>query len=116
MVNLANPPQFAKILPTKYIATFKISQDQNVLGVGVDVNLEVLRSCEAEARSPRSKLPINVLPIVNVKVAKPSMKPPKLRVHVTYPFLMSIRKLMNITISLLTTWTKFSLKSLLCIF
>ena len=42
----------------------------------VNVNLEVLRSCEAEARSPRSKLPINLLltailaAVVNMKVAK----------------------------------------------
>ena len=36
-----------------------------MLGVGIDINFEVLPSCEAEARSPRSKLPINLLLIAS---------------------------------------------------
>ena len=41
-----------------------------MVDVEVDVNVEVPSSCEAEAGSPRSKLPIKVLPTVTVKVAK----------------------------------------------
>ena len=84
--NLANPEQFAKALLAKCIQlksensrfTEKNSWDKNMLDVGADVNLEILPSCEAEARPPRFKLPINVPLTANAKVARPSMKPTKL--------------------------------------
>ena len=50
------------------------------------INREYFHLAKQKPDLPDSSYPL----IVNAKLARPSMKPPKLRVFVTYPFLMSV--------------------------
>ena len=86
LVNLVNPKQFTKVLLAKcvHLKLGIVNYQEKFTGQNVlDVqNFEIFPSCEAEARSPRSNFascPLANMPlIVNAKVAKPSLNPPKL--------------------------------------